>query len=658
MTLFIFSICFLLLSGIAAACFRKNAPASNLIGGAGAVFSCILGVVSLIFASSGLNNSVLSLPWQIPLGSFSLVIDPLGTLFLFAIFALSALAALYGIGYMKHYYGKKNIGSTWFFFNTLAASMALVVVSRNAVLFLAAWEAMSVSSFFLVLFEGEKKSSAKAGLIYIIATHVATLFLIAMFILLGGQSGSMDFSQWKIPPAGIMPSVIFILALIGFGTKAGLMPLHIWLPEAHPAAPSHVSAVMSGVMIKTGIYGLIRIMCYLGAPCLSWGYILLVIGIVSGICGVLLAIAQHDLKRLLAYHSIENIGIILIGLGLGVIGVSVNNPALIALGYTGALLHVVNHAFFKGLLFMGSGAVLHGTGTREIDALGGLFKKMPVTGVCFLIGAAAISGLPPLNGFISEFMIYFASFKTILGYSACTLIALTVIGALATIGGLAAACFTKVFGVVFLGEARSEHCRNAHEPGFCMRIAMAVLAAGCVTMGLAGPFILGFFNNVIVNITGMALPEIAAVTGSVSKSLTYIAIISVSLYALIILTAVLRAFLLKGRTVEHDVTWDCGYSRPEPRMQYTGSSFAQPIVDFFKGILRPEKRGMKISKYFPSAASYKTETADMFQGTIFRPAVRAIYFMAQRFTWFQHGRLQLYILYILFTLIALLIWKI
>ena len=278
-----------------------------------------------------------------------------------------------------------------------------------------------------------------------------------------------------------------MLALVGFGTKAGFIPLHVWLPEAHPAAPSHVSAVMSAVMIKTGIYGLVRVMMLLGAPQAWWGWVLCGIGLSSGVIGVLLALAQHDLKRLLAYHSVENIGIIALGLGVGTLGLCAGLPAVAVMGFAGALLHVLNHALFKGLLFLAAGNVVHSAHTREIDHLGGLLRRMPRTGAIFLIGAAAISGLPPLNGFISEFLIYLASFKgavTLEGANSVPMLA--TIAGLALIGGLAAACFTKAFGIVFLGQPRSEHAEQAHEVGLAMVMPGVVLAAACILIGLLG----------------------------------------------------------------------------------------------------------------------------------------------------------------------------
>jgi len=654
MGILLYSLGLLVISGSCVLCLNRFAKLSNYVGAVGAVLAGMMGVGSLFLNSSPVP---LTLPWPVPNGFFSVAIDPLGALFLFIIFTLSALCALYGIEYLRHYNGKKNIGSAWFFFNLLVASMVMVVIARNAILFLIAWELMSVSSFFLVIFEGEKRKVARAGLIYLIATHIGTLFLLVMFLLLGNSHGSFDFIEWSVAPTGFLPSVVFILAVVGFGTKAGFMPMHIWLPEAHPAAPSHVSALMSGVMIKMGIYGLVRVLTFLGMPCLWWGYLLIIIGIVSGILGVLFALAQHDLKRLLAYHSIENIGIIVMGIGLGVLGLSTNNPVLIVLGFIGGLLHVVNHAFFKGLLFLGAGVVLQQTKTREIDVLGGLLKKMPITGLYFLVGAAAICGLPPLNGFISEFLIYFASFKNIFGSIPVVLTALVIIAALALIGGLAVACFTKAFGIIFLGEARSAHCQDAHEPGVLMRLPMGILAGACVLTGLASPLILPVFNSIIVDLSGVPQDRVQPVIFEAVNPLIWIVMASLFFYIGLLLFMALRRVLLQGRKIDSVSTWDCGYARPSARMQYTASSYAQPIVDFLKGILRPQKHGIALSKYFPSDSSFKTETADMFQETVFRPLFRLVHRLAGKLTWFQHGRLQLYILYILFTLVALLIWK-
>jgi hydrogenase-4 component B len=647
----------LLTSGIAALCLHRLNRLSNVIGAFGAVVAGIFGIGTLFVVFYDPSAAALNVAWAVPYGSFSIAIDALGALFLIPIFILSAISALYGKEYLKHYYGKKNIGSAWFFFNLLIASMVFVVTARNAILFLLAWELMAISSFFLVLFEGEKKEVAKAGLIYLIATHIGTLFLLAMFILLGNNYGSFDFAEWKTPLTGFLPSLIFIFAVIGFGTKAGLIPMHIWLPEAHPAAPSHVSAIMSGVMIKTGVYGLIRTITFLKVPCAWWGYSLIAIGIVSGIGGILFALVQHDLKRLLAYSSIENIGIITMGIGLGVLGISINNPLLIILGFSGGLLHVINHAFFKGLLFLGAGVVAQETGTRSIDVLGGLLKKMPITGLSFLVGAAAICGLPPLNGFISEFLIYFVSFKNIFGSPAIVFVSVSVITALSLIGGLALACFTKVFGIIFLGEPRSEYGQKAHEPGILIRVPLLILAVLCVGIGLGSTFVLPFFDRILVDITGAPLEGIRSQLYEATYPLAYIVTISLCFYGILCFVILWRRHLLKCKIVERGPTWDCGYARPDPRMQYTASSFVQPIVDFFKGILRTQKYGSDLTEYFPDSSSFRTTTADMVEETVSRPLIQFTQRVTEKFTWFQHGRLQGYILYIFLTLVILLIWK-
>jgi formate hydrogenlyase subunit 3/multisubunit Na+/H+ antiporter MnhD subunit len=646
-----------MVSGFGALCLNRFVKLSNYIGALGAIAACLIGVGQVFFIFRNASFITVSVPWPFAYASFSLSVDSLSALFLLLIFILSGLAAVYGLGYLRHYYGKKNIGTSWFFFNLLVVSMALVVMARNAVLFLIVWEWMSISSFFLVLFEGEKKETVSAGLIYLIASQIGTFFLLLMFLLLGNILGTFDFIPGKIPAAGFLPSIIFVFAVIGFGTKAGFMPLHIWLPQAHPAAPSHVSAIMSGVMIKIGIYGLIRILTFLDVAYAWWGYLLIIIGIVSGILGILFALAQHDLKRLLAYSSIENMGIITIGLGLAVLGMYARNPILIILGFTGSLLHVINHAFFKGLLFFSAGSVLYALGTKEMNGLGGLFKKLPVTGFCFFIAAAAICGLPGLNGFSSEFLIYFAAFKSLAGPNTTVAAALLIIASLALIGGLAVVGFTKALGIVFLGTARNQGYEKVHQPGRLMLVPMIMLALGCIILGLFAPFIVTMFSRIIFDISAEPLTIIQAVIFQVVTPLIFTALAILFFLITAGVISFTRRVLLKGKKVDSVLTWDCGYSKVSWRMQYTASSYVQPIVDFFKGILRTEEHHPKLSAYFPEAASFKTQTDDMFQRTVFQPMLIFIQRLTEKFKWFQHGRLQIYILYIFIALIALFIWK-
>ena len=465
-------------------------------------------------------------------------------------------------------------------------------------------------------------------------------------------------SRQRRPPGG----VFFLLAVIGFGTKAGFIPMHVWLPEAHPAAPSHVSAVMSGVMIKTGIYGLLRMLTLLGPPPAWWGWTLVAIGVVSGILGVLYALSQHDLKRLLAYHSVENIGIIALGLGVGVLGISYGNPTMAALGLTGGLLHVVNHAVFKSLLFLGAGSVLHATGTGELDRLGGLLKRMPVTGATFLIGAAAISGLPPLNGFVSEFLIYLGAIAGLGSQAhsapAWPLMSVLVVGGLALIGGLAAACFTKAFGIVFLGEPRSGEAAHAHEAGAAMRWPMVVLAGLCVLIGLAAPL----WPQVLQPAVAVVLPENLreAATASASQAvgpLTGVVFGSYILLGLIVLIMHVRRKLLAGRRVEQTVTWDCGYAAPTPRMQYTASSFARPLTLLFRLFLQPRDEIHPPHGLFPKHAALHTHTPDLFRRYVYEPLFLGVAWLASKLRWLQEGRIQIYVLYIALTILVLLIWK-
>jgi formate hydrogenlyase subunit 3/multisubunit Na+/H+ antiporter MnhD subunit len=454
---------------------------------------------------------------------------------------------------------------------------------------------------------------------------------------------------------------LFLLAVAGFGTKAGFVPLHVWLPEAHPAAPSHVSAVMSGVMIKTGIYGLLRTLTLLGEPPAWWGWTLVAVGVVSGILGVLYALAQHDLKRLLAYHSVENVGIIAIGLGVGLLGVTYGNPAMAVLGFTGGLLHVVNHALFKSLLFLGAGSVLHATGSGELDRQGGLIKRMPVTGTTFLIGAAAISGLPPLNGFVSEFLIYLGSLAGLGSRSgdlpAWPLLSVLVVGGLALIGGLAAACFTKAFGAVFLGEPRSEEAAEARECAAAMRWPMIGLAGLCIAVGLTAPLGPLMLRPAVAMLSPLVQREGGGVMAQVVAPLTGVMCGSYVLLGLIVLGVHLRRRLLAGRRLERAGTWDCGYAAPTPRMQYTASSFARPLVLLFRLFLQPRDDIHPPVGLFPQQAGLHTRTPDVVRRYFYDPLFAGIAWTASKLRWLQGGRIQIYVLYIALTILILLIWK-
>jgi len=643
---YILLIAILSAGALAALLLGRRAAASAV----GALASIAAGACGLISGGTALAGATwdLRLPWSVPMGSFHVAADPLSGFFLCVISLLCGLCGLYGWRYLAHHAGRRNLGASWCFYLLLFASMAVVVTARNAVLFLVAWEAMSLSSLLLVMFEHERPEVVRAGWTYLVATHLGTAFLLVMFLLLA-DGGSLEFDT--LAPAEGAGGAVFLLAMVGFGTKAGFLPLHVWLPEAHPAAPSHVSAVMSGVMIKTGIYGLLRTLLLLGPPPAWWGFALLGVGAASGVFGVLLALAQHDLKRLLAYHSVENIGIIALGMGVGLLGVSSGNHLMAALGFTGALLHVLNHAVFKGLLFLAAGSVLHATATGELDRLGGLLKRMPATGGAFLVGSAAISGLPPLNGFVSEFCMYAGALSAIAAGGAAAWGGVVAAGSLALISGLALACFSKAFGIVFLGEPRSESAEAAHDPPLSMRLPVQLLAGLCVALGLCGPLA-----------AAAAAPAVAGIAGgraapAVVELLWWVSGAALLLGALVAALALCRRRLLRGRTVGEGPTWDCGYAAPGARMQYTASSYAMPIVKMFRGVLGTTEHLQRPEGLLPRSASVRTHTGDPLLERAYRPAFAAVAWLAARLRWLQRGRNQLYVLYIALAVLALLVFE-
>ncbi len=626
-------------------------PVTALAGGG---LGCACGLAGLL--GDGWD---LCWAWNVPMGSFHLGMDALSGLFVFIISLVCGLAGVYGHGYLgaSGSGGRKNLGASWSCYLLLMGSMLLVVTARNGVLFLVAWEVMSLASFFLVMSEPHREGVLEAGWTYLVATHLGTAFLLALFLLLG-RDGSLEFESMGAG-AGLAGTA-FVLAVVGFGTKAGFLPLHVWLPEAHPAAPSHVSAVMSGVMIKTGIYGLLRVVTMLGdgaAPPAWWGWTLIAIGAASGVVGVLLALAQHELKRLLAYHSVENIGIIALGLGIGLLGLSRGSPTMAVLGLAGGLLHVVNHALFKGLLFLGGGAVIHAVGSGRIDRLGGLLRRMPTTGATFAIASAAICGLPPLNGFVSEFLVFVGAFGAV---SARTAPAAGVIaaGSLALIGGLAAACFAKAFGIVFLGEPRTPQAAAAGESTLSMRLPMLALAGLCAALGLLGPLaVRAILPAVQVVAAGWGTALASAASPAAADPLWPVSACGAGVVLLAVGLTLLRRRLLRDRSVAQAGTWDCGYARPSPRMQYTASSFALPVVGMFRMLLRPHTDVRGPDGLFPPAASAHSHTPDVLKERAFASAFRSVAWLAARLRWMQQGRNQLYVLYIALAVLVLLVWK-
>ncbi len=656
---FFIAILLLFLGGLIAACSSRS-DIGHQAGQIGAIVGSVFGLVSALrVLIGGAPVGALGV-WHMPGGTLHFEIDAVSAFFLLPVFGLSIVTAFYGRSYLSAGDGEHDSAASWFYLNLLTASMALVIAARDGLLFLLAWEIMALSPFFLVIFDDRKAAARHAAWTYLAATHLGTAFLLVMFVVLGGLAGTSDFGGYGAVLHGhpTLSSAIFVLALIGFGAKAGIVPAHVWLPEAHPAAPSHASALMSGSMIKVGIYGIVRILMMLGTPEAWWGWALIAIGATSGVLGVLFALAQHDLKRLLAYHSVENIGIILLGIGVGVLGLATGLPALAVIGFAAGLIHVVNHCIFKGLLFLGAGAVQHAAHTLDLEELGGLLKHMKWTGTAFLIGSAAIVGLPPLNGFVSEFLLFTSGFVAVTHRLAVIATAgLIVIVVMGLISGLAAACFAKAFGIVFLGEPRSAEAAHAHEAVAAMRWPMIVLAGLCILIGLSAPL----WPLILQPAVAVVMPEQSPLSQRASgvgvEPLMGVMFGSYILLGLIVLVLCVRRRLLVGRRVEQSVTWGCGYPAPTPRMQYTASSFARPLVLLFRLFLQPHDVICPPRGLFPQRADLHTHAPDLFRRRLYEPLFVGVARMASRLRWLQEGRIQIYTLYIALTILALLIWK-
>ena len=619
---------------------------------AGQKLSVVLG---LIGSALGIIGAVVSL-WQPPVTNPIIKIDAISVIFLLPIFLIPALGGVYGLTYWKQAEHIHNGQKLRLFYGLVTAALAGVTIAANSILFLVAWEIMALSAFFLITTEDEDRAVSEAGWLYLVATHTATLCLFALFALLRNVTGS--FALVALPDglgAGVA-TAIFLLAIIGFGLKAGVMPLHIWLPGAHAMAPSHVSALMSGVLIKIGIYGLVRISSLLPHPPLWWGGLLLVAGTISGVLGVVFAIGQHDLKRLLAYHSVENIGIITMGLGLAMVGRSLHRADCVALGLAGALLHVWNHGLFKSVLFFSAGAVIHATHTREIDRLGGLARAMPRTALCFAIGAVAICGLPPLNGFVSELLIYLGLFRSLgIGHETGWAGSAFAPPALALIGALALACFVKAFGAVFLGVARSEPARQAREADANMTGPMLVLVGCCLLIGLAPLLVAPLFEQGVYAWS----PDLA--TGAVSlvmlAPLRWVSVAGLALIVLIAVAGVLLSLRLRHCGTASSGTWDCGYAAPTARMQYTSSSFAQMLVGCFVWVLRPRVHAPGEQPLFSRATQFRSHVPDIVLDGALRPSFRFGAKITSSFRFLQAGNIHAYLFYIVVFLILLLLWR-
>jgi len=585
-------------------------------------------------------------------------IDKLSAFFILVINLTVLGGIIYAKEYLKPYFNTKNrIELSFHFFNFLwlHISMLLITMFRDALSFIIIWEIMSLSSFFLVIFDSEKENTIKIGIKYLIQMHIGVIFIILGFMISYiGTGADLNFDSLSEYFSQYDPFLLFLIFFIGFGIKAGFIPLHSWLPHAHPAAPSHVSGVMSGVMIKMGIYGILRIITYLDHNVFYIGLFILIISIISGLLGVKMAIVQHDIKKLLAYHSIENIGIIGMGIGLGLIGIDKEIHALAVLGFAGAILHILNHSLFKSLLFYSAGSVYQKTKTLNIENMGGLIKKMPKTALFFLLGAVAICGLPPLNGFISEFLLYSGIFKSMFsGDLMSNILLLFSFVALVIIGGLAIFCFTKAFSIIFLGFPRNIDISKIDDSKGSMVISYIIISLIII--------LIGFFPLLFMNI-------IAQVVNVFTKDISYIYQVNTSLYnislsggifvILIIAIWILRNLNNKNKKIKKDITWGCGYVGANPSLhQYTATSYGDNMSLLAKNIVNIKKDYIPYLKneIFPSEKTFKTHSSDIFEDNLIIKPSNKIIDIFQKLAVFQTGKIQHYLLYALVFMIVIFI---
>ena len=632
----------------------------------GRLYFLLLGLTGVLAVAAGMGAltgdgavATAQLPLGLPWLPWRVRLDALSGFFLVLIGLVTVAVALFGPGYVREFAHSRDplwlLGGLTGLFLT---GMLLVVLADDAFLFMVAWELMSVSSYFLVVFQHEHSANRRAAFLYLLMAHVGGLSILLGYGVLAAFGHGFTFEAMRageLQP--VWSSVAFGLAFLGFGTKAGLVPLHAWLPEAHPAAPSHVSALMSGVMLKVAVYGFIRFTFdLLGDARLGWGVTVLLVGSVSALMGVLYALMQHDLKRLLAYHSVENIGIIFIGLGLSLVFLSAGLTVAGVVALIAALYHTLNHALFKSLLFFGAGAVLHATHERDIDRMGGLLRRMPWTGLFFLVGCISISALPPFNGFVSEWLTFQAALQAWSLKSGVLRSLLPITAAmLAVTGALAAACFVKVYGVAFLGQARSRHVRRAREVSLGMRAGQALLAALCLLLGVLPTTVVGLLNPVSQLLLGQGLDPVSTqswlwLTPVPAEGASYGA--PLVLLSLAVLWWGGRWLLARGprAAVRRCDAWDCGFSPPNAHMQYTATSFAQPIRRVFGPLFRIDER----VETEGGRQRHLLHVEDRVWDLLYAPVARLVERSASRVVRLQTGQVRTYLAWSLATLLVLL----
>lgn len=612
----------------------------------------IMGLLTSFVAFKALlgNSYDIVFTGTIMFGKVRVLIDSLSAWFILVINFSLITGAIYGFNYMKMYRERKNeITLHCIAYIMIQFALLGICSVQNGFIFLLFWELMALSVFILVIFEHEKPETIKAGINYLIQSHLSIVFIMLGFIYVAFKNGGYGFdaiAEFSSHQSTLAGTALFLCFFIGFAIKSGFVPFHTWLPYAHPAAPSHISGIMSGVLIKIGIYGILRMLLLIKTDYTTIGYIILLISIITGLYGVMLAIVQHNLKKLLAYHSIENIGIIGIGIGIGCIGLGDANKWMTILGFTGAMLHTLNHSLFKALLFYSAGNVYQATHTLNIERLGGLIRKMPKTAILFLVAALAICGLPPLNGFISEFLIYGGIYNWLFSATLISLIAIIfALVALVLIGGLAILCFTKAFSIVFLGNSRDIPTANINETGFWQLLPMYMTVALMVIIGLFSSVFINVLQSPVNLFTHNIVFNLNLIKVSALDSLQTISWLFFGLILLVISIIKLKKLIQKHRIVETGSTWGCGYPVAGSKLQYTAGSFVKSYSKLAKPILKIEKNVVNGDETFPSDKQYFTESYDKLEHLLIDKPLKQLYRIIDFFKFIQNGHLQRYILY-------------
>lgn len=624
----------------------------------------LLSVCAAVAAYCSLRVFVTGQPLEISLGSNIIFgellfrMDRLSALFSLMISLAAVAVGIYSKGYLKGYASEKtpqHMSLHLMSLMTMYVAMLSVVLAVDAFSFLFSWEMMTISSFVLILFDAEKREVRRAAISYLILMHVGFIFLLAGFVIVSSSGLDASFDSLMMYFAGHNPLPLFIVFLVGFGMKAGMFPLHIWLPEAHPAAPSHVSAFMSGVMIKMGVYGIMRIISYMVADVFTIGIILFVIGIVTGLYGAVMAAVQNDIKRLLAYSSIENIGIIFLAMGASAIGYGTGDNFLAVCAMSGALLHTLNHSFFKTLLFFGAGNVYTATHTTSLDAMGGLSRNMPATTVFFLIGVIAISAIPPLNGFVSEFLIYYGLFDSVGSGAGSIIAAMCGIVALSLIGGIVLLAFTKLFGITFLGSPRSHAIEHAEEVSISRLIACVIPVGGILLVGLA-PF---FFADGMFAVAGdlMFVDNAPELYMELDTQVWKMSSVAVMLIIVVILLLVYRRLKLRDKTVERSPVWGCGFTASSHKMQYSGESFSEGLYGISTPVAKTTTGGNVVNKseIFPAKHSFGLKHKDKVSVLLSRWWIEFMRRVNMRVRKLNTGKVNHYVMYALIFLVLILI---